>query len=826
MRFDLERRTLRIGVREIVEREVSLGPRLGRRDRAEQGRACHAAIRAARLSGERDYRCEVALSHTLCLNGYQVTIHGRVDGLERVDGRLYVEEYKSVGVEVHELRGASAFDFPAARLQLGIYLYMLEQAGECPAGGRLVLVSAFGGGEEWVVAVDPFPVEVSEYLETRLGALITAQERRGTWLARRRQYAATLPFPYEERRGVQRAMAGELAHAMGSGNRLLLEAPTGVGKTAAVVHSLLGAAFASGAAVFYATAKTTGQAAVRETLERMVRRGADVTGLVLTARSKLCPHEEVLCRPEACVLLREHRRKVVSTGVIQRLLETHVVDRAQVVQEAEQVGVCPFQLSLDLVGEVDLVIGDYNYVFSPNAYLGTVFESNDQKWLLAIDEAHNLPGRAREYYSPLLSWRATKLLESWAEQRGGAMGQRLLELVREVQAYFWAVLQDTGLESTSGGHAPFEPDRERLGMWKRTLSRLLAGEAVRSPAFHTWDTLEVPFRFHQQLAAYEEGVSRLDETATSLVERTGDDVRLRVLCLDPAPRLGARMRRFEFVVAMSATLSPEGFYRDVLGMGPDTPFVALGSPFPPENCATCVVGSVPDRFRAREAAIPRFVEVVRTVAEARHGLYAVYVSSHELLARVAPALQSLGYRLFIQRPDMDDRLRHGMLAAACRTVDDDPNRSTLLLAVLGGSFGEAIECPAGVLSGVIVFGPGLPRVCLEQELLRNYYDNRFGEGFEYAYVYPGMTRVLQAAGRLIRRERDVGCLVLVGERFTETPYRNLFPPHWYRRSPAELETNDLGHRLERFWSARSNDEEASSTPTGGTTRPGRTALET
>ncbi len=208
---------------------------------------------------------------------------------------------------------------------------------------------------------------------------------------------------------------------------------------------------------------------------------------------------------------------------------------------------------------------------------------------------------------------------------------------------------------------------------------------------------------------------------------------------------------------------------------------------------------MPDRYHERQGAIPDYLEVVRTVVGTRPGVYALYVSSHAFLEDLLPHLKRLDVALHVQSREMDDRLRAALLQRLCRGPMDSGDTSRLLVAVLGGSFAEGIECPPGVLSGVIVLGPGLPTVGVEQELLRAYFEERFGTGFAYAYVYPGMTRVIQAAGRLIRRASDRGCVVLVGERFLEWPYAKVIPRYWYPSKPSELSTDDLRSDLEAFW---------------------------
>jgi DNA excision repair protein ERCC-2 len=804
MRIDAQARVLQIGVRDLVGLEA------GRWDvpyfpgRAELGREMHTRRRRHREAIEPSFRAEVSISHVFTQRGYQVTLQGRLDGIHLDGDTVVVEEFKSVALEPHELRGLSTHDLPAARLQLGIYLYVLAIQGHEQIRGQLVVGSVYDQDAEWILEVDPCHDEVERYIATRVDELLDAHEAHEAWLESRRRAAPVLPFPHERPRPVQVRMMAEIEQAFSTGQSLLIEAPTGVGKTAVALYAALREAYERGYRVIFATAKTSGQRSAYAALEQMRARGAPVTSVILTARDKICPQPVVYCHPDYCQYADRYAEKLRQTRIVETLSQAGTVDRERLSAAGEQAQVCPFELSLELTTRVDVVICDYNYVFDPSGSLKRIFADGPyDDWILIIDEAHNLVPRAREYYSPLLSWRATKMLEGWADARGDAFGHRVARLALEIQEYLWACLEEAGLAGVEEGREVFEPDVKRLLAWQQSLGLMLFDDPLRRRWRPVPGEEDLLLAYYRQISSFSEVSMRLDEAFTAIVEREGDEMRLRILCHDASRALKSRNEGFQGAIAMSATLSPGEFYRELLGFDASTPVASFPSPFPKERRGIFVLPDVATRYRQRSASVPRIAEIVREVMSAHKGCYALYVPSFEFLAELRPHLEGDGYELLVQDPRMDDHLRAALLRKLATPIEGRGlfrgYSGRLLIAVQGGSFAEGIEWPEGVLSGVIVIGPGLPRVGFEQELLKTYFEEHHGRGFEYAYLYPGMARVIQAAGRLIRRFEDRGVIVLVGERFAERPYVDLLPRDWYERRPEELIVEDLAGELSRFW---------------------------
>jgi DNA excision repair protein ERCC-2 len=273
-----------------------------------------------------------------------------------------------------------------------------------------------------------------------------------------------------------------------------------------------------------------------------------------------------------------------------------------------------------------------------------------------------------------------------------------------------------------------------------------------------------------------------------------DDCKVRIICLDPANQLRKILRRFAFVMGMSGTLEPLEWYRDVLGFDQDvTALARYGSPFPPENRCIVAVPSVSTRYRDRSNNYQQIADYISEVISFRKGNYIVFFPSFEFMEQVRRLLPSTDYKVIVQRKTMPELEREFVLNLLRK------NRGPhLILAVQGGIFAEGVDYPGEMVIGVIIVGPGLPQVGLERELMKQYYSKKYSMGFEYAYLYPGMVRVIQSAGRVIRSESDKGIIVLLGSRFANRQYNSLFPKYWFTDHPGELISSDF-YRIKKFW---------------------------
>ncbi len=583
--------------------------------------------------------------------------------------------------------------------------------------------------------------------------------------ARRDASIAALPFPYPAYRAGQREMAAQVYTAILRKRRLYAVMPTGTGKSAAVLYPALKAlGLGHTGQVWCLTARTTGRRAMEQEFGRMRAQGLKLKSLTLNAREKICPMEETRCDPEVCPRARGHFTRQ-EQGLL-AAMRRPCWDTETVTCLADRFSLCPFEFSLKLSEMADAVICDYNYAFDPRVRVKRIFENPGCLTILA-DEAHNLPDRLRDTLSGGLSGAALALFRRETGRRFGRKhpvyqkATGLLEALRKLEA------EEPAL---SGLYMAADSLLEALRLYPEAagdgqLSRELLG---------LFDALSRALAEPQQY--------RL------LVQKEGREQAARLLCLDFTPHLKKATEKLCGFVCYSATLSPLSAHRQLLGGGEEDACFELPSPFPPEHLL-CLQVPLNTRYQSRGQTAPLVAAAARAMFEGKPGKYAVFFPSYAYMDRVAQELADLP--LMRQETGMDEAARQAFLAAF--TEDDRP---LLALCVLGGIFAEGIDLPGKALIGVCVVGVGLPQLGPEREAIRERMEAAGLCGFDIAYRYPGMHKVLQAAGRLIRSESDRGVLLLCDDRYGQSAYRRLLPPHWRpRRVPADR----LEPLIRAFW---------------------------
>ncbi len=746
--------------------------------RLAAGREVHTDWQAEQVSLDAAYRSEVRLRRQVAIGAWTVIVHGRVDGLSEIDGVPVIEEVKSTALDAARLHATSRHDWPTYVAQLEVYLWMLAEARGMDPVGRLVLVSLLDGARH-VLGVSYAARAVHATIREKLEFLVARREERLAWLAARR--ALRVPTPFSDWRPGQEALAEGTLAAVERGAPLLVEAPTGLGKTAAVLHGVLRFALANDRQVFWATARTTQQRVALDTLARLRARGLALRVVTLSARDKVCLNDVVACRPDRCAFAAGHFDRVRDLALVP---EVHALpDGAPeaVVAVAARGAVCPWQLAVDATEQADVVIGDYNYAFDPSGSLRRAFAEEPDRWIVVVDEAHQLVDRARGYASPRVLRADAEAAEAALVARATAAGldpedcafTPFMELAREIaDAVDDAAGLATGPSRDGESVAELSPTP-----WRHLADRIdeLAMDYARLQAVHAspgaadpWvDCGRAVLRFASALA------SAGDETV-ALVGSAPGRAFVGLLCLDPSGWLGPRIRSFAAFVGVSATLSPMAFYRDLLGLDPDRLRIERAvSPFPLENRRILLAPRVSTAWKDRVAHAPRTAALLQECIEAVPGNVAVYFPSFEMLTDLTGRWTLEGREVLAQRRGMSEADRLAWLDRM-----GAGGAPVVLAAVLGGIFAEGIDLPPGALRAVLVAGPALPPVGLERDLLKACYDERYGEGFLYASLVPGLTRVVQAAGRLIRRPDDRGVIVLVGQRFRWRDTAALLPEDW------------------------------------------------
>lgn len=759
--------------------DASLSFRLDE-DAMAQGARLHARVQKRLMREVPETRCEVPVMRLLEQDGFECLVRGRMDvwmpGLPAV-----VEEIKTTFQPGALLKALEADPLHVYAQQARMYAWIRWcETGE-PTACRLRVISLLDEGET-VVPLAFEPEAFAGWVDGQLAALHQAHLKAVARAADRRSMAAGLAFPFAQLRPGQQRLMDLAAQSFHEARPLLVQAPTGLGKTAALLFPALDRALRENLRVFYATPRNS-QHGLAESFVRMLREeGHPVRSVTLRAKEKVCPQEEVHCTPDACPRAKGYYDRLKDSGALDQLAEAGCADTDLFKEVADRFELCPFELSLDAARNADVVIGDYNYVAAPQAALQRFFSTPElaARNLVLFDEAHNLPSRAADWFSPALdvkelgalrkAWRGPrqpKLRAQVTRQLG-----RCLKLVEDHAGEHRAVAVDAG---------PFLEEEVRL-------RRLLAKGAAEGAALSPGHPLVQLFRLWSGFC------SVLRELAPSHLVTWVPPGRLQITCADASSHLAERLKPLAGLVLFSATLKPFAFYERLSGLEPERALrEELPSPFPAEHRRILVVPQISTLLRRRARETPRIADFLGRVLPLRHGNYLVFFPSFDFLEKTLVELELPGFRILAQPRGASQEALAELLAAL------RGEQGVVVLAVQGGSLSEGIDLPGESLIGCVVVGPPLPPFDLERQLIRDYFERTIGSGDACAYTYPAMAKAVQAAGRVIRTPEDRGLLVFLDGRFLEDAYARCFPADWFRESPREAVSNAILADVQRFW---------------------------
>ena len=756
------------------------------------GAELHARVLLARAHAKPGYRREVHLQDRWQVEEWTACITGRLDGcVQNSDGSWLVEEFKS-----SYLPGSSSV-MDRHQRQLEIYCYMWHRMGNSPVAGSLVYVD-LATSEEFAVAVPCHAEAMERAVQSRLRELLAVWRAETKIREQKAAAAAVTPFPHSHPRPGQQQMMVAVGQALNSGGHLMVEAPTGSGKTAASLYPALQHGLRAGKQVVFLTSKTL-QQRMAVSIFRALNPGGAFRTAQIRAKEKMCANDRVLCHEDFCPYAKDYPAKMEKSGLLDRLRESHShFDPDAVFAAAKQEKVCPFEVQLELARRADAITADYNYVFSPGAALSHLDREGLGSAVLLIDEAHNLPDRARKIFSPELFQEAFRDVAGRLLLQEGDLFAALSRVVEKAAD----VLQKTADaldESQQIGEATppatelrelwkaWEPEFVRYLSWKRETKLALAEDSIVNLHFD-WQ------RFMAILNLFGPGFA-------CVAEKRPSGVRLALVCLDPARAVAPVFKAAASAILFSATLSPVDVTRRLLGLEKErTTAMALPPPFPRENRKVMILPQVRTTFAARAKNYPLIATMIAQMSDAQGGNGLVLFPSYQFLKQVADKMPQIRARLILQRPNLDAQERENIF----QSLASVPREGVLLFAVLGGMYAEGVDYPGELLSAVYVVSPALPQVSFERELLRRYFEETEEAGFEYAYLQPGMTRVVQAAGRLIRSETDRGIIALLCQRFLQEPYAGHLPRDWYDQSPLELIARDPAKEIQRFMSRQTS----------------------
>lgn len=753
-----------------------------RRDRAQLGTQGHRQVQRNRREG---YESEVEVRYRVESADIPLEVRGRIDGLYPDQRPVILEEIKTTSLSL-ELVPENHNPLHWAQAQVYAFMYA-RQHGLDEICLHLTYFHLDSHAEKTFARTYTFP-ELDIFFHNLLAAYLDWFGRVSARQSRRDQSTRLVEFPYPSYRPGQREMAVDVYKAIRDEARLYLQAPTGVGKTIAALFpavKALGQGLA--AKIFYLTAKTPGRAVAEKALDDLRQAGLNLRSVTLTAKEKICFCPPVNCDPEICPFARGYFDKVKTA--LQELDNVQAFTRPVIEELSRRYEICPFEFSLDLALWADCIICDYNYVFDPRVYLHRFFDFDAEPYIFLVDEAHNLPDRAREMYSAELDKQTVLEL------------QRALKTPLPALAKLLEPINKTLLEIRKTCQAE---DKTALVAHELPESLLRAIRAFSQKA-EDWLALNQPADFRPALLDfyfaclnYQRTAEYFDTFYVSYFERQGQsNLRAKLFCLNPAPMLAARLERARATIFFSATLLPMDYFMKLLTGAANHPWRVFQSPLPQENACLLIHDKISTKYDQRADSYAAIAEAIIATCAARAGNYLVYFPSHAYLKAVHDILcQTLPEnQLLVQDRAMSEAERETFL----ERFSVGSGQTLVGLAVMGGIFGEGIDLVGERLIGVVIVGVGVPQIGLERDLIKQYFDEQNGSGFAYAYQYPGFNRVLQATGRVIRTETDQGVIVLIDERFTHARYRQLFPAHW-KTYQVVRNVSEMEGKLGRFWS--------------------------
>ena len=792
----MEKPRVRISVRNLVEFILRSGDldnssgTSGDKEAMLKGGRLHRKIQRS-MKG--DYQAEVSLKKESEYDDVVIQVEGRADGIFTEDGAVYIDEIKGTYGNVQ----AMDMPIPVHRAQAMCY-GMIWGEKEGISEIHIQMTYAHLETEETRRFREDFSIEeLKGWYQKLLDAYHKWIAYSLNWKKERNASMKDLQFPFPYREG-QRDIVSGVYHTVSSGKTLFVQAPTGVGKTmSAIFPSVRAIGEGKGETLFYLTAKTITGTVAQEAFHILREKGLKFKVTAITAKEKLCFQDTPECTPEKCPYAKGHFDRV-NDAVYELWTTEEVYSREVIRAHAEKWQVCPFEMCLDLSIWVDGIICDYNYVFDPNVHLKRFFGENiSGDHIFLIDEAHNLVERGREMYSAGISRQSLVALRKKIRKRFSKLARTLDKANRQMMEL------EENLAETGKGYQVL-PNPGVLPITFLTISGELE-EILEEKELEEELRREI-LEFYFIVRDFLNVSELVDENYVVYTENSVEEgFRLRLFCVNPAENLGEYLKKGKSAIFFSATMFPMLYYRELLTTDRDAYGIYVQSPFPKENRRILIGSDVSSRYTRRNRAEYRKIAgyIARCVWQ-RQGNYMVFFPSYKMMEQVCDVFlekcqsdPSCETETLIQQPGMKEEERESFLQAFSEELSGERKGSLAAFCVMGGIFGEGIDLKNEQLIGAIVVGTGLPQISNEREILMGYFEKRLGAGFDYAYRYPGMNKVLQAAGRVIRTVEDVGVIELLDERFLQSEYRALFPREWERQTVCRIDT--VEKYLEEFW---------------------------
>ena len=772
---------IKISIRNLVEfimRHGSIDNRYTSSIKAIEGIRGHQRVQKS--YGD-NYTAEVPLKYTLTYEDLEIMVEGRADGILIEDEKTIIDEIKTT---TKDLLLIDENTNPLHWAQAKCYGYIYSMQNELDNIDIQITYYNIDTKSTRILRQSYTLKELEEFFFWLIDEYKSWAQLESDWVNKRNESIKKLKFPFENYRPGQRELAVRVYKSITDSKKCFAQAPTGTGKT---ISTLFPAIKAMGedktSKIFYLTAKTITREVAQNTISLMRKKDLKLKAVTITAKEKICKMDEVNCNPEYCPYANGYFDRI-NNSLKDILVKYNDYSKDNIEKISEEYMLCPFELSLDLTNLSDVIICDYNYVFDPRVYLKRFFDTKTTDYTFLIDEAHNLVDRAREMYSATLNEEKFVKVKKLISKKD----KRITKVIKEIQSYFEDKLEDlTTLDENDlvESEAPLELC-EILSSFIKFVDEYLArtneeNEELMDLYFDVYSFLSISDFY--------------DKNYTTIYTKTFNGMTIKIYCVNPQKVIEEKMKKAKSNIIFSATLIPMDYFMKMYSYDEEDFIINLKSPFDVKNRLLMIGDNVATTYSKRFETSEDIASYIANCVQAKKGNYMVFFPSYKYMDLVFDKMKENypNINTSIQESNMSEEEKEEFLSM----FDEDNKETHVGFCVLGGHFSEGIDLTNDKLIGVIIVGVGMPQIGIERDIIKDHMKDS-NKGFDYAYVYPGMIKVLQAAGRCIRTDDDKGVILLLDNRYSQRRYQSLFPYEWYPNFRVR-KSDDVKTLCEEFW---------------------------
>ena len=772
---------IKISIRNLVEfimRHGSIDNRYTSSIKAIEGIRGHQRVQKS--YGD-NYTAEVPLKYTLTYEDLEIMVEGRADGILIEDEKTIIDEIKTT---TKDLLLIDENTNPLHWAQAKCYGYIYSMQNELDNIDIQITYYNIDTKSTRILRQSYTLKELEEFFFWLIDEYKSWAQLESDWVNKRNESIKKLKFPFENYRPGQRELAVRVYKSITDSKKCFAQAPTGTGKTISIIFPAIKAMGEDKTSkIFYLTAKTITREVAQNTISLMRKKDLKLKAVTITAKEKICKMDEVNCNPEYCPYANGYFDRI-NNSLKDILAKYNDYSKDNIEKISEEYMLCPFELSLDLTNLSDVIICDYNYVFDPRVYLKRFFDTKTTDYTFLIDEAHNLVDRAREMYSATLNEKKFVKVKKLISKKD----KRITRVIKEIQSYFEDKLEDlTTLDENDlvESEAPLELC-EILSSFIKFVDEYLArtneeNEELMDLYFDVYSFLSISDFY--------------DKNYTTIYTKTFNGMTIKIYCVNPQKVIEEKMKKAKSNIIFSATLIPMDYFMKMYSYDEEDFIINLKSPFDVKNRLLMIGDNVATTYSKRFETSEDIASYIANCVQAKKGNYMVFFPSYKYMDLVFDKMKENypNINTSIQESNMSEEEKEEFLSM----FDEDNKETHVGFCVLGGHFSEGIDLTNDKLIGVIIVGVGMPQIGIERDIIKDHMKDS-NKGFDYAYVYPGMIKVLQAAGRCIRTDDDKGVILLLDNRYSQRRYQSLFPYEWYPNFRVR-KSDDVKTLCEEFW---------------------------